>query len=246
MTIKDTLEHYLTWFKAHERLVLLLAIGFFAVHFYGKVLDYLIKHDQTQAQISTQQAQIAAAKVTQDDQQNKLLAQQLDSLRTQIAEQTKRIDLGMQQRAANTAAQKHADDVADASGIANRIRQLVGVGNIRVEPSVASLPDTLQFDLPAAHAVADNLEDLQQAKGDVIDLNTKLVSCKTVTDKQTDVIVGLNTQITDSAVALQKEQKSHTDDVSVLKAEKRKSWINGFKWGAIAGFVGGLFVPKVH
>jgi hypothetical protein len=67
MDTKTIIEHWVTWFKAHERLVLLLAIGFFGVHFYGKGIDYLIKRDQLHADIAKQQASIAAQKVSNDE-----------------------------------------------------------------------------------------------------------------------------------------------------------------------------------
>src|SRR5579885_1406667 len=126
-----------------------------------------------------------------------------------------------------------------------RIRQLLGVGTITVQTQESPLPDTLVFSLDAAHADADMLEDMQQLRGDVKDLNTELVSCKALTDKQADTITGLNAQILSGKEALTAEQKSHEKDVKELKAEKRKSWLNGFKWGSIAGFVGGLFAHKL-
>src|SRR2546430_1008752 len=110
MDIKTTLEHYITWFKSHERLVLLLAIGFFGVHFYGKGLDFLVKHDQTQAQIAHDQAQIAATKVIADDTANKLLLVQLQTLQEQVAATNTRLDQSIRDRAANTDKQKTIDD----------------------------------------------------------------------------------------------------------------------------------------
>jgi hypothetical protein len=242
MSITTTLESYITWFKAHERLVLLLATGFFAVHFYGKGLDFLIKHDQTQAQIATVQAQAAAGKVTVDDTANKLLLVQLQTLQQQNQATNLRLDQIMRDRATATANQKQIDDKSDSAALAARIHALLGVGTVQVEPQGANLPDHLSYSLDAAHADADNLEDLQQAKLDVKDLNTKLDGCKTITDKQADTITGLNTQIADGKSALVAEQKSHVDDVKLEKAKAKRAWLRGFKWGAITGFVGGLFV----
>jgi hypothetical protein len=244
MDIRTTLEHYINWFKAHERLVLLLAAGFFAVHFYGKGLDFLIKHDQTQAQIATQQAQIASTKFTQDDTTNKLVLAQLATLQAQVVQQTQRIDLAMQQRNAQTIQQKKVDDQSNSSELAVRIHALLGVGIIQVETQGANIPDKLSYSLDAAHADADNLEDLQQVRLDVSDLKTKNESCKIITDKQADTITGLNTQIADGKTALGKEQIAHADDVKTLKQEKKKSWLNGYKWGVITGFLGSLFVHK--
>jgi hypothetical protein len=242
MSIQTTLESYITWFKAHERLVLLLAAGFFAVHFYGKGLDFLIKHDQTKAQIATVQAQTAATKVTTDDTVNKLLLVQLQTLQQQNQATNLRLDQIMRDRATATVNQKQIDDKSDSAALAARIRALLGVGTIQVESQGANLPDHLSYSADAAHADADNLEDLLQVKADFKDLNTKLDSCSTLTVKQADTITGLNIEITDGKNALIVEQKSHKDDVKLEQAKAKRAWLRGFKWGAITGFVGGLFV----
>lgn len=244
MDIKTTLEHYLTWFKAHERLVLLLAVLLFGVHFYSKGIDYLVKRDQTQAQIAHDQAVVTATKFNQDDQTNKLLLVELATLKQQIAQQNQRIDEQMRDRQAATTQQKHTDDTMRGADLAARIHTLLGVGTIKVEPSDAPDTEQLVFSSDAAHAVADNLEDLQQVRLDVKDLNTKLDGCKAITDKQTDTITGLTTQIADGKTALVAEQTSHTKDVKELKDQKKKSWLNGYKWGVITGFLGSLFVHK--
>ncbi len=244
MDTKTKLDSYLAWFKAHERLVALVVAGFFGVHFYGKGIDYLVKRDQTQAQIATQQAQAAANRLTSDQEQNVQLLSQLASLQQQVIDQNKRIDQAMRDRATQTQAQKHTDDQASSSELATRIHTLLGVGTIKVEQQTSPLPDQLVYSLDAAHADADNLEDLQQSRLDVKDLNTKLAGCQSITDKQANTIIGLNNTIDDGKNALVAEQKSHALDVKTLKQEKRKSWLNGFKWGVVTGFLGSLFVHK--
>jgi len=244
MDFKTILEHWITWFKAHERLVLLLAAGFFGIYFYGKGLDFLVKHDKVQADIATQQAQIAAQKVSDDQQRNQQNLAQLAQLQNSFNSLSLQVAASMQQRAARTTEEKRTSDNASSAELAVIIQKRLGVGTIKVEPSSANVPDTLQYSLDAAHADADKLADLEQAQGDVKDLNTKLVACQNVTDKQADTITDLNNTIADSKTALGTEQKSHADDVKLLKAEKKKAWLNGFKWGAITGFLGSLFVHK--
>jgi hypothetical protein len=244
MDIKTTFEHYLTWFKAHERLVLFLVAGFFAIHFYGKGLDYLIKHDKAQTEIATQQAVVAATKVNQDDVTNKLLLVQLQTLQQQVAATNIRLDQSMRDRATATTTQKQKNDQSAPAELAARIQAVLGVGTIKVDTTDANVDAQLIFSNDAAHTNADRLEDLLQAQGDIKDLNTRMDGCKAVTNKQEDTITGLNTQIADGKVALVKEQGSHAEDVKTLKAEKKKAWLNGFKWGAITGFLGSLFVHK--
>jgi hypothetical protein len=242
LTIGTKLDSYLTWFRAHERLIILLVLGFFAVHFYSRGIDYLTKHDQTQAQVAMVQAKAAATQVTQDASANTLLLNQLAQITQQNTITNQRIDTLMNQRAQQTLQQKRVDDNASSAELAVRIQSILGVGTIKVETQPAPLPDNLSFSLDAAHADADKLEDLGQAQADVKDVSTKLIACNTLTAKQTDAITGLNKQIVDGGVALKTEQTSHKDDVALLKSEKRKSWLNGFKWGAITGIIGGLFI----
>jgi hypothetical protein len=239
------LTSYVTWIKAHERLLLLAGVLVFGAFGVNKAYDYLIKHDQVQAQIANQQATIAAQKVQNDSTANQQINLQLAQLQNSYDKLSAQLAQSMQQRATSTQTQKQTDDKSDAAALASRIHQLLGVGTITVETQAAPIGSTLSYSLDAAHADADSLEDLQQAKGDVKDLNTKLVACSQLTDKQTDLITGLKNQVGDGILALIAEQHAHADDVKTLKLEKKKSWLNGFKWGAIAGFVGGLFVPKV-
>lgn len=248
MTIETTtasaFSKYLAWFKSHERLVLFLVAGFFAVHFYSAGLNYFIKHDQTQAQIAQIQAKSAADKVTLDATSNQALLTQLAQIQQQNQITNQRIDTLMNQRAQQTKVQKQQDDQASSAELAARIQTLLAVGTIKVETQPAPLPDQLVYSLDAAHADADKLEDLSQAQGDVKDLNTKLVACNTLTGKQTDTITGLNLAILDGGTALKTEQASHVADVKLEKAKAKRAWIRGFKWGAVAGFLGSMFVHK--
>jgi hypothetical protein len=238
---QTTFSKYLQWFESHERLILALALGFFIVYVSDKGFDYLIKHDQTQAQIATVQAKDAATKVSTDDTQNKLLLTQLAALQQQNNLTNQRIDQLMQQRAQQTKVQKQNDDQAQPTELAQRIRSIIGKGTI--VPATTSSPITggLVFDSDAAHATADMLEDGLQATADLVDTNTKLTACNTLTTSQANVIQGLKLQVNDGGTALTKEQEAHAADVKTLNAKVKRSWLRGFKVGAIVGFVGGLF-----
>ena len=237
MDIKQIIKHWIAWFKAHERLVLLLAIGFFGVHFYGKGIDYLTKRDQTQAEVAKTVAQNAAQRATDDRQSNQQTAAQLAQLQNTFNSLSLQVAQSMQQRAARTAADKQSNDAAGSAELAAILGKSVGVGTIKVEPSTSALPDTLQFSLDAAHKVADDEADLTQVKGDVKDLDTKLVACQTVADKQADTIKGLNKTITDDATALKTEQTSHADDVKTLNQEKRGAYLKGAKIGGVIAVI---------
>lgn len=241
MELNSNLQHYIAWFKAHERLVVIVLALLFAVHFTGKAYDYLVKHEQTQALIANYKAQTDAKSFATSEQHSEALLQELGAMRQQLQLTNQRIDQVMQQRAAQTIQQKKQNDQAAPPELAARLRTLVGVGNISVS---TPLGDGLVFSLDAAHKVADDEEDLSQAHADVKDLNTKLVACQTITDEQADTINGLNGTIGSGKTALTSEQDAHKKDVNRLEGEKKKAWLNGFKWGAITGFLGSLFVHK--
>jgi hypothetical protein len=239
---EQQMTKYLQWFIAHERLILVLALVVFGGFLANKAYDYLLKHDQVQAQIAHDQAVQAATAANNSQKTSDSLVQALSQVQTQIQATNQRIDQQMQQRATATQTQKHVDDQSDPAATAARTAKLIGAGNV----SIASpLGAGLVFDMAAAHANLDLLEDNLQAQADVKDLNQKLSGCQTLSAQQTTTITALNTTVADKNLALTSEQQSHAKDVKQLKDENRKSWLRGFKWGAITGFVGGLFVPKV-
>ena len=55
-TIESSFTKYLAWFRAHERLVLVVVLVVFGAFLANKAYDYLLKHDQVQAQIAHDQA----------------------------------------------------------------------------------------------------------------------------------------------------------------------------------------------
>ena len=240
------LSTYVTWFETHERLFLLLAVLIFGAYAVNRWHDYLIKHDQTQATIATQQAQTAAQKAQNDDTRDQQLNQQLAQLQSSYNSLSLQLSKSMQQRATSTQAQIQTDDKSDAAALASRIHTLLGVGTITVETQDSPVSSTLVYSLDAAHADADNLEDLQQAKGDLNDTKNQLVACSTLTGKQTDTINALNGQIADEKNALVTEQNAHQADVKLLNAKNKKSFWKGVKTGVevVIGVIAGVKLFK--
>ena len=79
------------------------------------------------------------------------------------------------------------------------------------------------------------LEEVPTLTANVASLQTELNNDTTIINKQQQVIAQLNTDLID-------EKKSHVADVNIEKAKAKRSFLRGFKFGAVAGFVGGLFV----
>jgi len=222
------LEKYILWFKAHEKLALLLAVLLFGGYTVSKGYDFLIKHDQVQTQL-------AAQKLAADTATNLALTTQLNDLKKQFADEVQQLQNQIAARNQATVKQKQQDASMSEVELAQRWAGLINVAPQEVQPS--AVPGNLQVSDNAAHTTVAQLEDLPTCKADLIDTQKQLTDANTLNVKNEGVIAS-------DATVLASEKKLHEDDVKTLKAEGRKKWLNGFKWGAIAGFVGGLFVPK--
>ncbi|VVB52887.1 Uncharacterised protein [uncultured archaeon] len=236
--LHPALTHYIAWIKAHEKLLIIVLAAFLTFHFYGKVLDLWDKHDQRQTEIQKQVADTAAKKVEVDATANQQLLSQLADLKQQYALTQAQLQSVISQRTKDTNDQKKKNDASTSSEVATRIIQL-----LRLQPqdvTASPIDGTLVFTPSAGHADVNAIEDGVKAQADVLDLNKQVAACTTVTKKQDETISGLQVQITDEKTSHTADVKLKNDEIAQLKVEKKKAWISGFKWGAIAGFIGGV------
>src|SRR2546423_10748431 len=117
-TLKALFEHYLTWFKAHEKFLIIVLGAWLAFHFYGRGLEAWIEHDK-------RLATIAAQKVTVDETSNKALAGELELLKLQIQSQTAALQQEILQRSQQTQKQKEVDKHLGPSELSQRIVELL-------------------------------------------------------------------------------------------------------------------------
>jgi hypothetical protein len=209
-----TLANYIAWFKAHERLLFVLLACGLLWHFEGDLTNAWYNHEKNKATIS--------------DGNNVAMQKELTALELSTAQLNAKIDAAMKQRAIDTQKQKKTDDNLDATQLAARIQLLLGSGHVSVSTTDSKVGDTLVFDDTASHRVADDEEDLVQLRADNQDLNIQLLACNDLSGKKDD--------------AMKTEKKAHVDDVNAEKANSKREFRRGFKWGAITGFIGGLFV----
>ncbi len=231
-----TLAGYIAWLKAHEKLLIVVLGAVLAFSLYGKGLNAWIEHDKRQADIAAQKvAADAIANKAQADA-NKLIADEIVVLKVQMQRQELLLQQAMNKRADDTAKQKKIDDVMNVSELAQRTQALLKVGHI--EPS-SYQSGSLVFDDAAAHANVNALEDLQQAKADVVDLKAEVVTQKTLITKQEEQVGGLQKEVSGLKTELVDEKVSHKKDVDLERAKAKRSWLRGFKVGVVAGAVGG-------
>ncbi len=224
-----TFEGYLTWIKTHEKLIIIVALVLFGLHVYDSARQAWVDHDKRLADQAHEAAQISSLQSAQ-------VQEQLADLKKQIDTANASLKAAEIQRGIDTQKQKQADDALAGQQLATRLQALLAV----MPQDVAWSPTqgNLTFSLPAAHTVADVVDDKNKLTADVQGLQTELKNDESVLMKQTDAIVSAN-------LALADEKKSHEKDTNLLKAEMHGQWLKGFKWGLIAGTVGTVIVEKV-
>lgn len=214
-----SLDSYIKWVKAHEKLVIIAVLVLFGLHVYDSArqayVDHLKRQDDT-----------AAVTAQASNLQNTQVQEQLADLKKTVESEIASLKAADAQRAIDTQKQKQADDALSGQQLAARLQSLLNVnpGDVTWSPT----PGTVIFSLPAAHDVADVVDDKNKLTADVQSLQTQLNDENSVLVKQTDAIVSAN-------LALADEKKYHAADVKLLNEEMKTQWRKGFKWGFIAG-----------
>lgn len=237
---------WVTFVKGHEKFLVIVLGAALAFHFYSKAITAWDQHEQRLDNVAQQQVIATQQKVDSDAAVNKQLADQLAQLKDQFARSEASLRA---QIAAETAALRNRtaqDNALPMPQLAQRWSTLLNLqpGNVWATidtPPGTVLTNDITLTPDAAHATVAELEKVPVLTQQLEQTNTNLTGCKVVAAKQDTVIAGLNTQIADSNTALTAEKTARADDAKLAAAKQRKSWIKGFKVGAIVGFVAGVF-----
>jgi hypothetical protein len=222
-TIEKAAKGYLAFFKAHEKILIIVLLVAFGFHVYDKGLTAWVDHDK---RISD-----AASIVSkQDADTSKQMKDQLTQLTVQVQQQGVDLKTAVQQRAADTQKQKKTDDAMTPTELTARLQKLLNVGPQDVTWS--PINGDVVFTEPAAHTDADALEDLSQLKADKVSLQSIAVNDQSLITSQANFITQKEKELAD-------EKTSHADDVKTLKAENHKQYMRGLKHGVIIGVIGG-------
>jgi hypothetical protein len=227
-----------TFVKGHEKFLMIVLGAALAFHFYSKAITAWDQHEQRLDSVAQQQVVATQQKVDADAVANKALADQLAQMQAQfiISEAQLRSQIAAETAALkNRTAQDNALPLPDLGTRWSTLLNL-GAGQIVVTPDnkLALTPD-------ASHATVNELEKVPVLTQELTQTTTDLTGCRTLVGKQQDMITGLNNQITDSGAALTAEKAAREADAKLAAAKQKKSWLNGFKVGAIVGFVAGVF-----
>lgn len=220
-----------TFLKAHERLIILALVLAVGVHFYGKVAQAWLEHEQTVVTVShdTLQAQVQQNSVS--NQQTLDALKQYEQLAGQLATANAQFVQNQVQRNKQTVVQQNADQQMSPSDLAQRLTSLLNLSPDEIAASGSGLLSTL----PAAQATAQQLEEVPTLQANLKDqtqastnLQQQLDSLSTVNGDQQGQIIGLNKQLVDQAAACVADKK-------VLQTQVKRSFWRGFKYGFVTG-----------
>ena len=223
-----------SWFKAHERLIivaLVLAFGTFGV---GKFYDVEAARKDAKyvaaAQIAADDklnSAAQAATVAQVTQQYAALVQTLAAENASLNASLTQRNVGLSQQVTKNATLPLPDllarwnTLAGTSVTVNGVNASVSVQDSRKTVDLLESVPVLTANLTDQTKIASNYQ-AELEKSDVLaaDLNSQ--------------ITGLNTQLTD-------QTKACVAQVTAVKAEGKKNSVKWFKRGFIVGFVSGLW-----
>lgn len=215
--VEQGVKHYGAFVKAHERVLVIGLSAALLFHFGEKGLNAWEQHD---AKRGTAQQII----VKQDDAQLKTLQAQLAAQQTQNAANIARLNAAIANGLATLKQRQQIDEQLPPSDLASRWSELIALPNSVTPTTTGSF--TVSED--AAHATVNELEKVPQLTEQVLDTQAQVASCQKTLDTANQTVVASTKELAD-------EKKSHADDVATLKVENKKKWMNGFKWGYIAG-----------
>lgn len=219
------IKHWATFIKAHEKLVLIIGVGALLFHFGEKGLNAWENHDKRVATIAQQ-------KVDADTTANKALSEELANLKLEIAAKNLQLEAQITASKQKLIVQQKIDSNLPLPDLSARWESLLALS----PGSVTSQPNgTVVVSGDGAHTTVNEIEKVPQLTEQLLDTQNELKGCAVLSAKKDDAITGLNKQLTD-------EQAARKDDQKLAAVKQKKAWLRGFKWGAIVGFVGGIWV----
>ena len=233
------LERYLLWFKAHERLLIVLLVLGFGYHAYGSWLDYDSARKDAQVAVLTQ-------KVSQDAVDNKNLAitastaaAQFQAALDSATKQNAALAASLQRDDALLANNRRTDASLDLPALAVRIQQITPgtqPGSIDVENNRLTMAD------PAAHAIASQLEAVPVLTNELLAANSTVAADQLALGKSSMALTACTDQVGGLQKSLTDQQAHETAAVAAEKTKAKKAWRSGFKWGFGLGFAAGAWV----
>ena len=238
-TVTHWAEKWIALVKAHERLLIVLLVLAFGYHAYGSWLNYdaarkdaqVAALTQTVAQDKTTEANLAITAATAASDAKVAL----DASRAANASLTQ----ALQQIQGNLKRQQTVDDQSNLPTLAARMVTLVPNSQIS-DVTVGSTGLTL--DAAISHLTVSQLETVPALQGELKDETQIAAADQTALTAASTAVVACQADNAALKTTVVDQDKKFTAEVQDAKVREKKAFRKGFKWGAVAGFIGGLFV----
>lgn len=222
-TTEAIIKNWANFIKSHEKLVIIIGLAALLFHFGEKGLTAWENHDKRIANIAQQ-------KVDTDTIANKQLSTELAQLKLEIAAKNIQLEAQIAASKQKLIVQQKIDANLPLPELSVRWVSLLALPADSITPK----PDgTISVTTDAAHTTVNEIEKVGPLTEQLLDTQSELKGCAVLSAKKDDAITGINKELTD-------EKAARKDDAKTAKDAQRKSWLRGFKWGAIVGFVGGV------
>lgn len=222
-TIETIVGHWVTLIKAHEKLLIVTIAALTLFHFGNKAYDAYGNYLHTQQNATN-------AQIAQIEQSNAQITKQITQLKASVDAQAKIDDVKI--AAAKQTLIVKQKEVATLP-LPELSKEWVSLLSLPPDSITPQSNGTVDVTTDAAHTTVNALETIPSLNAQLSATQDKLQGCVDVRARQDTQIAGLNTSI-------DLEKKGRAEDARVAKQEQHKSWMRGFKWGAITGFVGGV------
>lgn len=228
----------LSWLQKHERIVivaLVLMVG-------GVLGNKWLNYDSAQKDAKV----VALTALVAQDKQNvaNLTLQAAQAQATYqttldaITKQNASLAQANAQELASLAKNQAVDKTLPLPELGARIESLApgAAGGITATTNGLVMSDT------ASRSVANTLEQVPVLVDELKNETQVAANNKAALDAAGTVIVDKTAQIGGLNTLLLAQQKHEDAAIAAEKDKTKKAWRNGFKWGAITGFIGGVFI----
>jgi len=226
-----------TWLMRHERVVIVTLVLVVILALGNKWLNYESAQKDAKVVALTQV-------VTQDKQTVSVIAQQAAQAQIQyqatldaITKQNIALQASVAQESTILAQRQNVDKGLALPAVAQRIEVLVPVaqGGVTATTSGVVLNSSATYGVVNVLEQVPVLQDQLSKETQVAQNNGVLLNgANVVTGDLTKEVGALNMELGDKT-------KQCAAEVAAEKVKTKKAWVNGFRWGVITGFFGGIF-----
>ena len=224
-------EHkYVSYFKAHERLLLILVCLAFLGFGVVKALTFWEHHDQRVYDHDKAMLQADREKSAADAARSAELAAQYKDLAAKVLETNTKLEQAIASRDTELRKQKEIDKTLPPDKLAARWMTLLSLPPLSVVPT--TLGQTVTDS--AAHVTVDALEDLPVLRQNVVALRTESDGKGAQIGKAEERITGLQNQVDGLNKTVIDQTAACKAEVNLVKAKARKSKLRWAAAGSIA------------